>query len=190
MWRGSKDRNLPSSLRVIVQAGQKEAEEMEAAVEAPAKEAVGEEAKDTKPVGGVPVENGSAKLEKQEEAKPEKEKEKKKKKYLVDEELLLAFRYFDRNCESLTRSTVFCSSARHACSDIVMCILGMASFCSLCLWWSQHVASCRLRLHQSGRSAARCEQPRPCAEPAHCQGAVPQRGRCPSLGGGPRAPGH
>lgn len=46
------------------------------------------------------VENGSAKPEKQEEGQSgEKDKEKKKKRYKVDDELLLAFRYFDRNCE-------------------------------------------------------------------------------------------
>ncbi|KAK9904952.1 hypothetical protein WJX75_006352 [Coccomyxa subellipsoidea] len=45
------------------------------------------------------VENGSAKPEKQEEGQSgEKDKEKKKKRYKVDDELLLAFRYFDRNC--------------------------------------------------------------------------------------------
>jgi hypothetical protein len=33
-----------------------------------------------------------------EDAKEDKDKEAKKKKYKVDEELLIAFRYFDRNC--------------------------------------------------------------------------------------------
>ncbi len=87
---------------MIVQAGQKAADEKEPAAETPAKESVGEQEKDTKPADCVPVENGSAKVEKQEESKPaEKDKEKKKKKYMVDDELLLAFRYFDRNCASL-----------------------------------------------------------------------------------------
>lgn len=97
-----KDRTCRNPVRDIVQAGQGAAEGKEPAVETPAKESVGEQAKDTKVVDSVPVENGVAKVEKQEEGKPaEKEKEKKKKKYLVDEELLLAFRYFDRNCASL-----------------------------------------------------------------------------------------
>ncbi|EIE19235.1 hypothetical protein COCSUDRAFT_49062 [Coccomyxa subellipsoidea C-169] len=62
----------------------------------PAKE---DQPKEAKAPAEKPVENGSAKVEKHEEgASGDKDKEKKKKKYKVDEELLLAFRYFDRNC--------------------------------------------------------------------------------------------
>lgn len=49
--------------------------------------------KGSKPAGGEAGKDGKSEKEKT------KEKEKPKKKYKVNEELLQAFRYFDRNCE-------------------------------------------------------------------------------------------
>ena len=80
---------------LTMQAGEKADGEQEAAAET-VKEGKAKEGKDP---ADAAVENGSAKPEKQEEGQSaEKEKEKKKKRYKVDDELLLAFRYFDRNC--------------------------------------------------------------------------------------------
>ena len=86
---------VPMRKHVIMQGGGKAAGVQDTAAE-PAKE---DQPKEAKAPAEKPVENGLAKVEKHEEgASGDKDKEKKKKKYKVDEELLLAFRYFDRNC--------------------------------------------------------------------------------------------
>lgn len=74
--------------------------QQDAAPEAPAKVPEVHQAKDSPAADSTPMEINAANSKAQEGAKGEdKDKEKKKKKYKVDEELLLAFRYFDRNCE-------------------------------------------------------------------------------------------
>ena len=102
-------------------------------------------------------------------AEPEGDKKDKKKTHRVDEELLQAFRYFDRNCEAGWRP-----STTDTMPDHLTCSLERGGAVGVTAVTG---GGGRLRPHQGGRPPAHREQPGACAEPAHREGAVPERGR-------------